>query len=159
MKTLIKLTLSILLTGLMAAQMFAAAGETENVREITIKGTDNLKYDVTLIEAKPGETLRITLVVESALPAAAMGHNIAFVDQGVNMEEFVMASMSASDNEYIAPAYEDRMIAYTKMIGGGETDTIEFTVPETPGEYEYVCTFPGHYFGGMKGILRVTEPA
>ncbi|PWN07994.1 plastocyanin/azurin family copper-binding protein [Rhodohalobacter mucosus] len=159
MKTLIKLTLSILLTGLMAAQIFAAAGETENVREITVKGTDNMKFDVTLIEAEPGEKLRVTLVVESNLPKAAMGHNIAIVDQGVNMDDFVFASMTAKDNEYIAPAFQDQVIAFTKMIGGGETDTIEFTVPDTPGEYEYVCTFPGHYFGGMKGILRVTNPA
>lgn len=159
MKTLIKLTLSILLTGLMAAQMFAATGETENVREITVRGTDNMKFDVTLIEAEPGETLRITLVVESNLPKTAMGHNIAFVDQGVNMEEFVFASMTENENEYIAPAFQDRVIANTKMIGGGETDTIEFTVPEKAGDYEFVCTFPGHYFGGMKGILRITNPA
>lgn len=158
MKSLLKIALSILLTGLMSAQLFAATGETENVREITIRGTDNMKFDVTLIEAEPGETLRITLVVESNLPSAAMGHNIAVVDQGVNMEEFVFASMTENENEYIAPAFEDQVIANTKMIGGGETDTIEFTVPETPGDYEYVCTFPGHYFGGMKGILRVTNP-
>lgn len=159
MKTIIKLTLLILLTGLMATQIFAATGETENVREITVKGTDNMKFDVTLIEAEPGETLRITLVVESNLPRAAMGHNIAVVDQGVNMEEFVFASMTEKETEYIAPAFQDQVIANTKMIGGGETDTIEFTVPETPGDYEYVCTFPGHFFGGMKGILRVTNPA
>jgi azurin len=159
MKTLMKISFSILLTALMSVQLFAAAGENDPVREITVKGTDNMKFDVTLIEAKPGETLRITLVVESNLPSTAMGHNIAIVDQGVNMDDFVFASMSAKENEYIAPAFEDQVIAFTEMIGGGETSTIEFTVPDTPGNYEYVCTFPGHYFGGMKGVLRVSNPA
>lgn len=159
MKLLINLTLTLILTGLMAVQIFAASGETDTVREITVKGTDNMKFDVTLIEAKPGETLKITLVVESGLPKTAMGHNIAIVDLGVNMDDFVFASMTAKENEYIAPAFEDQVIAFTKMIGGGETSTIEFTVPDNPGDYEYVCTFPGHYFGGMKGILRITTPA
>jgi azurin len=63
--------------------------------------------------------------------------------------------MGARDNEYIAPDYEDQLIAYTEMIGGGETSTVEFTVPETAGDYDFICTFPGHYQGGMVGILRV----
>jgi azurin len=128
---------------------------TDEPREITIKGTDNLKFSIELIEASPGETIRLTLEVVSNMPITAMGHNIAIVDKGTDVQEFVMQSMSAKDNEYIAPAMEDQIIAFTKMIGGGETSVIEFTVPDEPGDYVYVCTFPGHYFAGMKGILRV----
>jgi azurin len=128
---------------------------TDEVRELTIKGTDNLKFSVELIEASPGETIRMTLEVVSNMPKTAMGHNIAIVDKDADVMEFVMQSMSAKDNEYIAPALEDQVVAFTKMIGGGETSVIEFTVPEEPGDYVYVCTFPGHYFAGMKGILRV----
>lgn len=155
MKTL-KLILTVTLFLSIAIQGFAKNNTSDEIRTIVIKGTDNMKFDVTLIEAKPGETIRITLETKSNMPAQAMAHNVAIVDLGVNIEDFVFASMAAPDTEYIAPEYEDNVIAYTAMIGGGETDTIEFIVPETPGEYEYVCTFPGHYFGGMKGILRVS---
>lgn len=155
MKTL-KTTFLLLLTLAFCIQAFAFAGTEENeVREIKIIGTDNMKFDVTEIKASPGETIKITLVVESNLPKTAMGHNIVIVQKGINVEDFVMKSMTAKNNEYIAPELEDQVIAATKMIGGGETDTIGFTVPEEPGEYEYVCTFPGHYFGGMKGVLKV----
>ncbi|MEX0662150.1 MAG: plastocyanin/azurin family copper-binding protein [Balneolaceae bacterium] len=154
MKNLIKVTLITLFATMLSFQVMANPQDSE-VREITVKGMDNLKFDVTLIEAEPGETIRIKLEVVSNMPATAMAHNIAIVDKDVNVEDFVTQSMAATDNEYIAPNLEDQVVAFTEMIGGGETSVIEFTVPEESGDYEYVCTFPGHYFSGMKGILRV----
>lgn len=154
MKTLIKTTLTLFLAVLFIHSGFA---QSNDVRTIIIIGQDNMQFSETLIEAEPGETIRIVLEVKSNMPKTAMAHNVAIVDQGVNMEEFVLASMGEQDNEYIAPSYEDQVIAATEMIGGGDTSTIEFTVPENPGDYTYVCTFPGHYFAGMKGVLRVAE--
>lgn len=156
MKNLKTSFFTILLSLFIAAGAFA---QESDVREIVIKGTDNMKFDVTLIEAEPGETIRITLETKSNMPAQAMAHNVAIVDLDTNVDDFVLASMAAPDTDYIAPEFDEYVIAKTKMIGGGETSTIEFTVPETPGDYEYVCTFPGHYFGGMKGVLRVSESA
>lgn len=154
MKTIFKTLLITFFATLISIPGMANTG-TDDVRELTIKGTDNLKFSVELIEASPGETIRMTLEVVSNMPKTAMGHNIAIVDKDADVMEFVMQSMSAIDNEYIAPALEDQVVAFTKMIGGGETSVIEFTVPDEPGDYEFVCTYPGHYFAGMKGILRV----
>ncbi|MDZ7721099.1 MAG: plastocyanin/azurin family copper-binding protein [Balneolaceae bacterium] len=154
MKTLIKTTLTLFLAVLFMNSGFA---QSDDIRTITVIGQDNMQFSETLIEAEPGETIRIVLDVKSNMPPQAMSHNLAIVDLDTNVEEFVLASMAAPDTEYIAPEYEEQVIATTSMIGGGETSTIEFTVPDNPGEYEYVCTFPGHYFGGMKGILRVAE--
>ncbi|MEX1062067.1 MAG: plastocyanin/azurin family copper-binding protein [Balneolaceae bacterium] len=154
MKTLIQTITALFAALAVTLSAFAADGNTD-VRTITITGTDNMKFDVTLIEAEPGERIKIVLRTVSNMPATSMAHNVAIVDQGVDLEAFVMASMTERDNEFIAPSFEDRVIANTEMIGGGETSSIEFTVPETPGDYDYVCTFPGHYYGGMTGILRV----
>ena len=55
------------------------------------------------------------------------------------------------------PDREKEIIAYTGMAGPDETVTVEFTVPEIPGKYEYICTFPGHYLAGMKGILIIIK--
>jgi hypothetical protein len=43
----------------------------------------------------------------------------------------------------------------TKLLGPAETDTITFNAPFVPGEYLYVCSFPGHYSQGTKGIMTV----
>jgi uncharacterized cupredoxin-like copper-binding protein len=32
---------------------------------------------------------------------------------------------------------------------------VTFTAPTTPGRYEFVCSFPGHYQVGMRGVLIV----
>jgi len=43
----------------------------------------------------------------------------------------------------------------TKQLGKGQTDTLRVSVLKA-GNYEYLCTVPGHAAGGMKGILKVT---
>lgn len=154
MKRTIK-TLITLFTALLIAIPAFASNQSDDIRTITIKGMDNMKFDVTLIEAEPGETLRIVFETVSKMPPQAMSHNIAIVDLGTDTDAFAMASMSARDNEFIAPDYENQVIFNTPMLGGGESVEMEFTVPETKGDYDFVCTFPGHYMAGMVGILRV----
>ena len=46
-------------------------------------------------------------------------------------------------------------LAKTALAGPGETVQVTFTVPSTPGDYPYLCTFAGHYQAGMKGALTV----
>ena len=45
------------------------------------------------------------------------------------------------------------IIAFTKLLGGGDSDTITFTLTE-PGEYPFICTTPGH-FSVMQGVITV----
>ncbi len=148
-------------TTLVVAVLFASAavaqGTVDNPRVIEVKGTDNMKFDVTTIDAQPGETIKVVLTVVSRIPKQAMGHNIVFLDSGVDMKAFVNASAKARDNQYIAPELKDQILAATDLAGGGETVEVIFTVPTKLGDYEYVCSFPGHFYGGMKGVLTVKE--
>ena len=48
-----------------------------------------------------------------------------------------------------------RMCSVSTLAGGGETVKVTFNAPKEPGEYLYLCTFPGHYLAGMKGLLVV----
>ena len=50
-------------------------------------------------------------------------------------------------------ANKKKILAHTKLLGPGEEDSVIFTAP-SPGKYEYLCTFPGH-FGIMRGVLTV----
>ncbi len=155
MKNTIKTITTALITLFIALPLFAASPASDDVRIISVKGMDNMKFDVTTIEAEPGETIRIVFETVSNMPPQAMSHNIAILDLGTDLDAFATASMSARDNDFIAPDFEDQVLANTKMIGGGETSEIEFTVPEAPGDYDFICTFPGHYMAGMVGVLRV----
>lgn len=124
-------------------------------RTIEIVGTDNMKYSVTRIEAKPGETLRIVLTTKSSLPKAAMAHNVVVLAKGVNAAKFNEAAASHRTSDFIPPDRKNDILAASGLAGGGETVEVTFTVPKQTGNYDYVCTFPGHFKMGMKGVLVV----
>ena len=63
------------------------------------------------------------------------------------------ASMEAA-HDYVPPGSKE-VLAHTKLLGPGETDTVTFTAPFVPGRYLYLCSFPGHYSQGTKGFMTV----
>ena len=46
------------------------------------------------------------------------------------------------------------VLFHTGLLEPGSSEVIYFEAPTTPGEYPYVCTFPGHFMT-MRGILKV----
>jgi hypothetical protein len=57
----------------------APAPATAAPRVIEITAGDNMKFNITAIEAKPGETLKIILTNIGQMPKEAMGHNIVIL--------------------------------------------------------------------------------
>ncbi|MNR67194.1 Azurin [compost metagenome] len=51
-----------------------------------------------------------------------------------------------------------RVIAHTKVIGGGQSDSVTFDVSKLAAgtDYTYFCSFPGH-FALMKGTLKLVD--
>ncbi|RNC79491.1 MAG: azurin [Balneola sp.] len=119
--------------------------------EITIEGTDQMKFNLSEIKVKEGDTIVLTLKHVGQLPKAAMGHNWVLLAQGTDVATYATKAIRARDTEYIPEG--DEAIAYTSLIGGGEETTIEFTAPAA-GEYTFICSFPGHY-ALMQGKLIV----
>jgi azurin len=124
-------------------------------RLIEMIGTDDMKFDVTNIDAKPGEVLRVRLTTKSAMPKIAMAHNFVLLKKDAALIKFITASAIARESDFIAPEMKDQIIAATGLAGGGETVEVTFKVPAETGQYPYVCTFPGHFQAGMRGTLTV----
>src|SRR5690606_10629260 len=116
------------------------------VRTIILNSDDQMKFDKTEIRVKAGEKIKLTLNHTGKLPKNAMGHNFVLLEKGTDVAKFATAAMNDKDTEYI-PA--KGVLAHTKLIGGGESTSIEFTVP-AKGSYDFICSFPGHY-AMMKG--------
>lgn len=123
-------------------------------RVITLTGNDAMKFVPSQITAKPGENLRIVLKTVSTMPKAAMAHNFVMLKPGSDYTAFANASAMARPT-YIAPKLKDQVLAATGLAGGGETVTVDFVAPTKPGKYMFICTFPGHFSGGMTGWLIV----
>ncbi len=138
-----------------AAAAPAAAPAAAAARVITIEGNDAMKFNITRIEAKPGEALKIVFKNVGTLPKEAMGHNWVLLAKGTDVMAFSTAAMQARATEYIPAALANQVIAYSKLLGPKQTDEISFTVPSEPGDYPYVCSFPAHAMAGMRGVLVV----
>jgi azurin len=134
---------------------FSSAHPSAESKTIYLKGFDRLEYSVNRIEVKAGEQIDLTLETISDLPATQMAHNWVLLKKDSNPRSFINEGMDDKTNEYIDPGFEDQIIASTKMLAGGQKETIQFKAPDEKGEYIYVCTFPGHYQAGMKGRLIV----
>jgi len=124
-------------------------------KTVKVIANDTMKFDITKIEAVAGSQLTITLVNQGALPKAAMGHNLVVLTKEANSGAFAMAAMTSPQTEYIPAQMKNQVLAATKLLGPGESDSITFTVPSEPGEYVYLCSFPAHFMAGMKGVLIV----
>lgn len=135
---------------------FVMEEEAEGVTLGDSYGQDNLQK-VDNITVAPGEKIRIVLTTRSEMPASAMAHNWVLLTMEADAQTFANAAARAKDNDYIPADMSDQVIAQTGLAAGGETTEVTFTVPEEPGDYEFICTFPGHYAGGMEGTLTVEE--
>ncbi|HYC71788.1 MAG TPA: azurin [Opitutaceae bacterium] len=125
------------------------------VLEVEITANDAMKFNVTRIEAKPGQDVKVVLVNIGTMPKVAMGHNWVLLKKGVDAKAFITAAQVAAASEYFPADKADQVIAHTKLLGPRQTDEVTFKAPTEPGEYEYLCSFPAHYVAGMKGVLVV----
>ena len=109
---------------------------------LILNSNDQMLFDKSLLKANAGEEITLVLNHTGKISKEFMGHNFVLLKNDTDVDDFAQRAMLAKDNQYIPEG--DETIAYTSMIGGGESDKITFTVDE-PGTYVYLCTFPGHY--------------
>ncbi|MAH09456.1 MAG: Azurin [Euryarchaeota archaeon] len=124
-------------------------------KKITITGNDTMQFDLKSFEVKAGEKVELTFKNVGKIPKIAMGHNLVVLKKGISAVAFGQKAMGAGANatNALPDSVKGDTIAATKLLGPDETETISFTAPET-GDYEYVCTFPGH-FALMRGTMKV----
>ena len=148
---------TILATGILALAITAGASplNAQAPRVIAIGGTDSLAFSLPNITAKPGESLRIVLSTKSMQPKTTMAHNFVLLAAGTDTPAFAMMAAMARATEYIPAALKGKVLAATRLAGAGETVSVDFKAPTKPGIYPYLCTFPGHVSGGMRGTLTV----
>ena len=124
-----------------------------NLTELVISGNDMMKYDKNELKAKAGQKIKLTLRHIGKMDINVMGHNVVILKQGVNIAVFAGKAATARDSGYIPEGSETDIVAHTKMIGGGQTTSVEFNAPAA-GTYDFICSFPGHY-ALMKGKFIV----
>ena len=137
------------------AEALTAEGSEEviNAKVITIKTiTNEMKFDVTKFEVKAGE--QVALVLENP---DFMQHNLVITKPGKKelvgaAADKMAADPNAAELNYV-PQMSDVLFA-TPILNPDETYSLKFKAPTTPGEYPFICTFPGHW-RIMQGVMIV----
>jgi len=115
----------------------------DGARNVKIVAGKNLTYETQSFTAKRGETLALTFVNPDVVP-----HNWALVKQGKLEVVGEEANRLVADPEALIRQYApqtDDVICYTDIVEPGQKFAIYFKVPDLPGHYPYLCTFPGHW--------------
>jgi len=122
---------------------------------VEISGTDQMQYDKKEIAVAADCTeVEVTLHHVGKAPAAAMGHNWVLT-KTADAQPVANDGLSAGiANDHIKKG-DTRVIAHTKIIGGGQTTSVKFaTSLLKKGEaYTFFCSFPGH-IALMKGAFK-----
>lgn len=111
---------------------------------------ENLAFDKTTFTVPAGQTITLTFKNNST----AQQHNIVIVNGGEDVAAAVdEEGVNAGPPDFL-PADKANILAATKMLAPGASETITFTAPAA-GTYTFICTYPAHYAGGMKGVMTV----
>ncbi len=120
------------------------------------EGTDAMQFSVSSIVVPAScKDFKITLKHTGKLPVTAMGHDVVITRKS-DMEAVDADGRAAGADSGYVKANDSRIIAHTKLIGGGETTSVSFPVSKIQGDgpYEFFCSFPGHS-ALMKGEISV----
>jgi len=122
-------------------------GAEESIREIHIRMTDQLRFEPSEIHLQAG--VPVLLVLDNS--------------EAASVHDFTVRSIPVSG---VKTGGEDADVGHVGMdnsrdydlhiaLESGQDGVLEFT-PTEAGEYEFLCTVPGHATVGMTGKLVVT---
>ena len=125
---------------------------------VEIDSNDAMQFNTKEISvSKSCKDFTINLKHVGKLPAAAMGHNVV-ITKTADMQAVATEGVAAGlANNYVKEG-DERVVAHTKIIGGGESTTVTFPVEKlaADGDYSFFCSFPGH-FAIMKGAVKLVD--
>ena len=124
----------------------------DQVITISVNPNTPMEFDITDFEVEAGSRVQVTLANSSDLL-----HNFLITTPG-SLESVARLALNMGlqgpQRDYV-PQSND-VLFHTNLVSVNESQSIYFTAPETPDDYPYVCTFPGHW-QTMQGIMTVTE--
>ena len=128
------------------ALLFSAPLALAQDCQTELEGNDMLQYNSKEITV-PAEctSFKIKLKHTGQLPVAQMGHNVV-ITATADFQEVAQSGIAAGiENGYLVPG-DERVLAASDLIGGGEETTLEIDLSDwdRSEDYTFFCSFPGH---------------
>lgn len=130
----------------------------DEVAEVTLTADKvQFLYDIKEFTVKPGQKVKLKLV-NPADSVTRQPHNILIVKPGKKDVVGMAANAGLADPAFLttkqAVPDSEEILHASKLVQPGDEDTIEFAAPTEPGDYPYLCTYPGHW-AIMNGVMKV----
>ncbi len=147
-------TLAVLSAALLVGEVWAAKPKPskppkpQKIEIAVVPGA--LRYATTRFDVTAGAPVILTLKNSCIMP-----HNLVLGMPG-KADALFQAAMALGDRgmaQSFVPETPD-MVAAIRIVNPGQSEALELVAPEAPGEYPYLCTYPGHGTI-MRGIMRV----
>lgn len=125
---------------------------------LSIEATDAMQFNTKeLTVEKDCTEVKLTLKHTGKLPKTSMGHNWVLTAEK-DMQTVLSAGLQAGLAAEYLPKDDAKVLAATKLVGGGESADVTFKVSalKSGESYKFFCTFPGHS-GLMNGTLKVAK--
>lgn len=126
--------------------------------EQIIEGNDALQFNSkSMMVSASCKSVTVTLNHTGQLPANIMGHNWVLTKSSDFMPVAQAGGAAGLENDYV-PQNDSRVIAYSKIIGGGDSTSVTFSTSDLSSDesYTFFCSFPGHY-AIMQGSFSLTN--
>jgi len=121
---------------------------------IQVSADDTMRFNGNRFTVHTAQPVRIELTNKGHRAKEEMAHNFVILQPGTHPTAFNLASAQAKATDYLPPDQMDQVFAHTDLAGPGQIVAVEFTAP-APGQYPFLCNFPGHFAAGMKGVMTV----
>jgi azurin len=119
---------------------------------LEISSNDAMQFDQRELHVSAScPTVEVTLHHTGKQPARVMGHDWVLA-KTADVPALANAGMAMGFDKGYVPAGDKRVIAATRIVGGGESASTQFSIAalEAGGNYSFYCSSPGHY-AVMKG--------
>ena len=138
------------------SEAVAAEWSAEGSCQQVIEGNDMLQFNLKeMVVSANCKEITVTLKHTGAMPANVMGHNWVLTNNTDFMPVAQAGGAAGIENNYV-PIGDQRVLATTTIIGGGQETSVTFSIDSlvVGDDYTFFCSFPGHY-AIMKGAFKV----
>jgi putative membrane-bound dehydrogenase-like protein len=116
---------------------------------------NEMKYATAELNVQPGQLVEIVYT-----NADQAQHNFVLgapgsLDQIGLAADALANSPGAAAQDFVPDVAQ--VLFKIRMLSAGQTTTFQFRAPAAPGDYPYLCTYPGHW-RLMNGVLHVVAP-
>jgi len=113
---------------------------------------EKMLYDTREVIVKAGQHIKLTLKNPDFMP-----HNLVIVSPG-SADEIIQLAAELGGDAFEKQFIPDsrKIIQATHLVNNNKEQTLTFTAPSEPGDYPFICTFPGHG-QMMRGVIKVIK--